>query len=152
MTTESIEIPAERVPPVAADMASSSKIAGGLLGFLTVIVMLAAIGTAINGKHVDRYEAENSARAAGHAVGTVVGLALFVMLPGWFASRAARNASRATRAGALAKQDRSYKWRLSGKYVIAVDADGAPRPTLSFKLNSKLRTMLLALPRAEIRS
>jgi hypothetical protein len=29
--------------------------------------------------------------------------------------------------------------------LIAVDPSGAPRPELSFKLNGKLRTMLLAI-------
>lgn len=151
--TESIDIPPERIPPIASDMASSSKTVAGILLFITFIIGIASVGVIADGKHKRRgYEPDNSAEAAGHAVGTVIGIAIFVAIPGWFGMRAARNASRATRAAGLASHDRTHRWRLSDKLVIAVDPSGIPRPDLSFKLNAKLRTMLLAVPRAEVRS
>jgi hypothetical protein len=149
-TTESIDIPSERVPPVATDMASSSKTVAGVLLFLTFILAIAAIGAVSDGnKRNNGYDPSNTAETAGHAVGTVIGIGLFVAIPGWLGFRSARNASRATRAATHATQ---LRWRLSGKHLIAVDPAGIPRPDLSFKLNTKLRTMLLAIPRAEVRS
>ena len=71
-------------------------------------------------------------------------------LPGLFGIRAARNASRATRAAKAASTDPSYTWRLFGKDVFADDAAGVPHPELSFKVNGKLRKMLLHVPRASV--
>lgn len=151
MTLESIAVPAERVPPVASDMASSSKTLAGVLLFFCAIMAIAMIGGLADGKTFGADDPPtDSAEATGNAVGVIIGIALVAGLPGWFGFRAARNASRATRAGNLAKSDPSYTWRLSGKYIIAADAHGAPRPELSFKVNRKLRTMLLAVPRAEV--
>lgn len=147
MSIESISIPAERVPPVASDMASSSKTVAGVLGFVTLIVAVAVISVIADDKHE---VIRDSAEAAGYHVGQWIGFMLFVGLPGLIAFRAARNASRAGRAGTLAKTNPSYTWQLAGKYVIAADAAGAPHPELSFKINEKLRTMLLAVPRAEV--
>ncbi|HEU4610608.1 MAG TPA: hypothetical protein VFS15_00970 [Kofleriaceae bacterium] len=152
MMTESIAVPAERVPPVASDMASSSKTLAGVLLFFCAIMAIAMIGvvTGDSKSSANDYEPKDSAEAAGHAVGMIIGVGLMAGLPGWFGFRAARNASRATRAGNVAKSDPSYTWRLSGKYIIAADGHGAPHPELSFKVNGKLRTMLLAVPRAAV--
>src|SRR5690606_34559438 len=95
---------------------------------------------------------KSSAEVAGYWVGAAIAIGIFAGIPALLGFRAVGNASRATRAGNLAKQDPSYTWRLSGKYIIAADAAGAPHPELSFKLNRKLRTMLLALPRADLRA
>lgn len=147
MSVESIPVPAERIPPVASDAASGSKTAAGLLIFACVIIAIAMLGVLADGTHHE--QVRDSAEAAGYNAGQVIAFLLFAGLPGWFGFRAARNASRATRA-ARAVSDRSFTWRLSGKYIIAADAGGAPRPELSFKVSGKLRTMLLAVPRAEV--
>lgn len=151
MTTESIAVPAERIPPVASDMASSSKSVAGVLLFVCVIMAIAMFSVVTDDpRGTGGYEPANSAEAAGHAVGTVLGALIVVAVPAWFGVRAAQNASRATRAGNVAKTDPSYTWRLSGKYIIAADGHATPHPELSFKVNGKLRTMLLAVPRAEV--
>ncbi|HEX5060830.1 MAG TPA: hypothetical protein VFV99_15790, partial [Kofleriaceae bacterium] len=93
---------------------------------------------------------DGSSKDSAEAAGGVIGALLFAGLPAIWAFRAARNASRATRAANVAKSDPSYTWRLSGKFVIATDGPGVPHPELSFKVNGKIRTMLLALPQAEI--
>jgi len=147
MNVESIQVPAERVPPVASDMAGSSKVIAGVLFFVAAICAIAMFGALTEGTP-DR--PRDSAEAAGFKVGQVIGVMLFAGLPAWFAFRSARNASRATRAGNVAKADPSYTFRLSGKYMIAADGAGVPHPELSFKVNGKNRTMLLALPRAEL--
>lgn len=144
MNIESIEVRAERVPPVATDMASGSKTVAAVLFFLSAVLALGVFGMSFD----DKKEAlgDDSAEAAG----AVIGFLLIVGLPGLLGFRHARNASRATRAGKLAQTDLHYTWRLSGKYIIAADGNGAPRPELSFKISRKLRTMLLAVPRAEV--
>ena len=50
----------------------------------------------------------------------------------------------------LAATDSKHTWRLSGKYIIGADPAGVPQPELTFKVNAKNRTMLLAVPRAEV--
>ena len=147
MNVESIQVPSERVPPVATDMASSSKVAAGVLAFVTVIVLFAIMGM-VSDK--PRKYSGDSAYDAGQRTGEVIGFLLIAGLPALFAFRSARNASRATRAGVVAKTDPKYTFRLSGKYMIAADGAGVPHPELSFKVNGKNRTLLLALPRAEV--
>jgi hypothetical protein len=145
MMTESIPIPAERVPPIASEMASSSKTVAGVLFFVAVICVFAAMAT-MSDERKDRYRDEDPA----HAAGGLVGSTLIAGLPLLFAFRSVRNASRATRAGKLASTDSTYTFRLAGKFIIAADGAGVPHPAQSFKINQKLRTMLLALPRAEV--
>ncbi|HEY5927430.1 MAG TPA: hypothetical protein VIV11_37355 [Kofleriaceae bacterium] len=149
MNVESIQVPAERVPPIAGDVAGSSKVVAGVLFFVTVIIAL-AMHDVLTNKKFDEDRPRDSAEAAGQSVGKLLGVGLFVGLPALFGFRAARNASRATRAGNVAKTDPKYTFRLSGKYMIAADGAGVPHPELSFKVNGKNRTMLLALPHAEV--
>jgi hypothetical protein len=149
MTTDSIPIPANRVPPVASDMAGSSKTNAGVLFFVAAIVFIAMLGVLADGdKTSEKYGSD--AEKAGEKVGQMIAVVLFGGLPGWFGFKAARNASRATRAGKVASTDPSYTFRLAGKFIIAADGAGVPHPELSFKINPKLRTMLLAVPHAEV--
>jgi hypothetical protein len=150
MTFESVEIPAERLPPVANDQASSSKTAAAVLIFVGALLCFAMVGALFDGELKPDKELTDSAEAAGDVVGFVIGIFLITGLPAVFGFRAARNASRATRAGKLAATDPSYTWRLSGKFIFAADAAGVPRPELSFKINKKLRAMLMAIPRASV--
>ena len=138
MNVESIEIPAERLQPVAADASSAGKAwAAGVLFFGAIFLIIAFAGPPPDGSGDDRTT-------------TIIGGLMFVSLFGHLGYRFARNATRASRAGQLAKSDPRYTFRLSGKYVITADEHGAPHPNLSFKVNRKLRTMLLAVPRASV--
>jgi len=149
MTVESIKVPSERIPPVAKDMSSSSKSVAGVLLFLTGIVLIMVIAT-LGGDAPPGNDGLAPAKDSAEAAGQVFGFALIAGIPFMFGFKAARNASRATRAAKLAGTDPSYSWRLSGKFIIATDGAGVPRPEVSFKVNGKIRTMLLALPQAEI--
>jgi hypothetical protein len=132
---ESIPIEGARIPAVAIDKAGSSKAIAGVLFFVCAICALAMLGSLTD---------SNKKRNSAQAVGAVIAGLLVVGVPALFATRSLRNAQRATRACNVAKTDPGYTWRMSGKQLIAVDPTGAPRPELSFKLNGKLRTMLLA--------
>jgi hypothetical protein len=142
MHVESIEIPAERVPPVATDASGAAKNVAAVVFFIMFIFVVAAIGVMTGG----------STKSSGETDGVSLafGMLFWVGLFAFIGFRFARNASRATRAANLAKTDPRYTWRLSGKHVIAADGAGVPRPDVSFKINGKLRTMLLAVPRAEV--
>ncbi|HEY5944087.1 MAG TPA: hypothetical protein VIV40_01285, partial [Kofleriaceae bacterium] len=122
--------------------ASGSKSVAAVLLFFCVIFGIAMLGALGDDSDKTKDSAENAGR--------IVGMLLFAGVPGAFGFRAARNASRAGKAGKLATTEPSYSFRLSGKYIIVADGNGAPRPELSFKINRKLRTMLLAVPRAEV--
>jgi hypothetical protein len=149
MNVESIPVPPERIPPVANDMSGSSKVVAGVLFFVTIIIAIAMLGALGEDKAKTR-QFGDSAEEAGYKVGQVIAVILFAGVPAWFAFRSARNASRATRAAKLAASDAKYTWRLSGKYIIGADPAGVPQPELTFKVNAKNRTMLLAVPRAEV--
>jgi hypothetical protein len=146
MSTDSIPIPAERVPPIAKDQSGTSQAIAGVIGFIAV-----ALAVAVFSAPSEAPPGESAAYDAGFFAGIVIGMALMVGLPGLFAFRSARNAKRATRAAALASSDPSYRWSLADRWIVAVDAAGIPHPELSFKISRKLRTMLLAVPRAEVR-
>jgi hypothetical protein len=146
MSTDSIAIPAERIPPIATDMSGTSQAIAGVLFFVALV-----FGVAVIGAPAEMPTGESGAYDAGFIAGFILAAVIAVGVPGWFGFGSARNASRATRAAALAKSDPSYTWTLAGKWIIAADGAGVPRPELSFKISRKLRTMLLAVPRAEAR-
>jgi|SRR5687768_5236359 len=145
MNAESISIPADRIPPVATDCASGAKVWAGVLLFLAAVLAVAVIG-GVGDPDNPTAKAKDSAEKAG----TIIGMLIVVAIPAYPGFRFARNASRASRAAELARTD-AYTWQLAGKWIVAVDRrNGAPRPDVSFKINQKLRTMLLAVPRAEV--
>ena len=144
MTVDSTEIPPERVPPIAEEMASNSKTYAGVLAFVAFVIAIALFG--VNAEDV---ETKGTAESSELVAIVIVG-GLMTYVPVHFVIRHARNAARAGRAARLASTDASYAWRLSGKYLIGADAGGIPRTDLTFKINGKLRRMLLAFPRAEV--
>jgi hypothetical protein len=144
---DSISIPSERIPPVAREAASSAKTIAGVLGFVCVVLTIAMFSVVFDDK--DDKTPTDSAERAGYKVGKALSVVLFAGLPGLFAFRAARRGSRATRAADVASADPQTTWRLAGKLVVA-ERGGAPVPELSFKISGTGRTMLLAVPRAEV--
>jgi hypothetical protein len=145
VSTESIAIPPERVPPVATEQASTSKSIAGVLLFLAGLCLIAMLSS-MDEFDKDREHPTDGAEAAGEKAGAVIAVLLFPGIPAWFGWRSARNGMRATRA---AKAAAGHTWQLSGKLLIASDATGAPRPDLSFKTNGRVRAMLLAVPKAQ---
>src|SRR5689334_11726183 len=115
MTVESIPIPAERVPPIAKETSSNSKLIAGLLGVVCLLMFVAALSSIA--EDTPPRHGMDSAEASGYRAGQVIGFALIVGLPALFAMRAGRNASRATRAAAVATSDTKYTFQVSGKYI-----------------------------------
>jgi hypothetical protein len=144
---DSIQIPGERLVPIARDTASNAKSVAGVLGFVFVIMTIAMFS--VLGDDKDASKSTDSAERTGHAVGRVLGVLIVAGLPGLFAFRAARRGSRAARAAEVAAADPLTTWQLAGKLIVAERA-GIPQPQLSFNVSGKSRTMLLAVPRAEV--
>lgn len=145
-SVDSISIPGARVAPIARDVATSWKSIAGVLGFLCVVLTIAMLSV-IGDKDSDA--PTDSAERTGYVAGKVLSVFIMAGLPGLFAYRAARRGSRAARAAEVAATDPQTTWQLSGKLLIA-ERGGAPRPELSFSVGSRSRTMLLAVPRAEV--
>lgn len=139
MNVESIEIPASRVPPVATDAASASKVWAGVLLFFGVLFVIGVVAGP-----------PEQTGAETDPVSMLLGGGILAGVVGFLGFRFVRNASRATRAAALAQTEQRFTWWISGKHIVAADQHGAPRPELSFKISGKLRTMLLAVPRADV--
>jgi hypothetical protein len=150
MNPDYVEIPLERLPSVANEQSSSSKSVAGVLLFLCAVAILSAIGMATDGNAEPGDTASESASAGARIGGALFGLLIFAGLPARYGIRAARNASRATRAAKIVATDPSYTWRLSGKDVLASDSTGMPHPEVSFTVNGKLRKALLHVPRASV--
>ena len=148
--SESVEIPPERLPPVASEQASSSKSLAGVLLFVCAVAIVSAIGMVSEGNAEQADTFSDSANRSARIAGAIFGVLIFAGLPGRYGVRAARNGSRATRAAKLAAIDSSFTWRLSGHEVLASDGAGVPQPELSFKVNGKLRKELLHVPRASV--
>lgn len=147
-TVESITVPAERIPPVAREASEASKTVAAVLFFAVGVLVLAMFGVAErDDEKADDAAVESAAERSGRKVGRAIAPLLFIGIPAIFAVRAARNASRATRARTQGASDRNMTWRLSGRLLVAADATGSPRPDMTFKVTRRLRTMLLALPR-----
>ena len=78
------------------------------------------------------------------------GMAFWVGLFSILAIRSVLKARKATALGARATSDRSLRWYLNGKMIVAASDTGAPLPDLSFKISSRLITVLTAVPRAPV--
>ena len=143
MNVESIPIPSERIPPVATEAAGAAKNLAAVFLVFAAIVVLAGIGMAAEGK-----PPSGDDDMGGGAM--LFGLLFWLSIPSLLGLRFVRMARRATRAARLAAQDSATTWRLAGKLIVAADGAGVPRPEVSFKISQKLRTMLLAIPRAEV--
>lgn len=146
---ESITVPAERIPPIAREASEASKTVAAVLFFAVGVLVLAMFGVAERDDEKADAAVESAAERSGRKVGRAIAPLLFIGIPAIFAVRAARNASRATRARTQGASDRNMTWRLSGRLLVAADATGSPRPDMTFKVTRRLRTMLLALPRTD---
>ncbi len=78
------------------------------------------------------------------------GMAFWVGLFSILAIRSVLKARKATARAALATTDKSLRWYLNGKMIVAASAEGAPLPDLSFKISQRLVTVLTAVPRAHV--
>lgn len=78
------------------------------------------------------------------------GMAFWVGLFTLLAVRSLIKARKATKRAELATTDRSLRWYLNGKMIVAASADGAPLPDHSFKITQRLASVLTAVPRAHI--
>ncbi len=142
MTSESIEIPRERIGPVAASVASSAKTAAGILAAVFLLFVAAGVGVLYNGTASLHHPiSDPPTTAAGIGFWALIVLLLF--------ARRIRVANRATEAGKLAASDASVRWTLTGRQLYPTIAD-VPRFDRALKLSPSLREMLIAVPRANV--
>ena len=140
MTNESISLPAERVAPIAAAVASQRKSIAGVVFFGVVIVAIAMMSVVTR---------STGTRSDPESVGRAIGTALWPGLLGWFGLRQLRRARQAS-AAQRATQDASFTWLLNERLVVAVDGHGVARPELAFKVSREQRQILIAVPRAQV--
>ena len=129
-----MEIPSERIPPIATEAASGARTVAIVLGFITILVTIIA------------FTMENTAVDSAERAGFNVGRAFWPLVFGLIAFRFVRITKRATAAAALALSDPSSRWHLNDKLLLGTDRNGVPNPDVSVKLNEKLRAMLVAVP------
>lgn len=129
-----IELPSECIAQTATAVAGRHKTIAGVMGAFVGLFAIASVAIFAEGRE-----------PASTGAGGLFWVALFA----YFLMRNLRKAERARRAGA-ASLDRALRWFLEGRTVLATDAKGVPQPELAFDITAKLRTVLTAVPRAEV--
>jgi hypothetical protein len=142
---ESIGIPSERVVPIATEAASNAKTVGSVMCFFLGLFAIAGIGVL-----ADRSGGSTTGRTMDGG-SLVVGLGFWFIVIGAIASRYLGNAKRASAAvRAATSKTETYTFTLAGNLVVVANSAGVPLPDRSFKVSRKLRTMLVAVPRATV--
>ncbi len=141
--SDSISIPPERLVPIATETSSSGKTIGSIFCFILGIVVIAGITMLTN---PDSFDGNHD-----DAASTLLGVGFWILIFGAFAAKFIGNARRAGAAAAAAQsQNVAYTFHLTGRMIVAADANGAPLPSRTFRISRKSRAMLLAVPRAAV--
>lgn len=136
----SIPIPAERIPPIAKEVADNKKMYAAIWWFATGLVTLAAI--AQGDKHHEHHD-------TAYDGGYLLGMMFWVVVLFLIGFRLWKTGRRAARAIQLATAGQA-SFVLSNRLLVAVDERGVSRPEATFKISSKHVTMLTALPAATL--
>jgi len=135
-----IQIPAERVPPIAKEVAETKKMYAALWWVGTLLTAVAGFATSGTSHHH---------HDAAFDAGQVAGMGFWVVVLFMLGLRLWRIAGRATRAVELANAGHT-SFVLSNKLLIALDERGVSLTDATFKIGGKHVTMLLALPAATL--
>lgn len=137
MHADSIQLPRECIEQTADSVASTQK------SIATVMIWL--LGLFAVGGVAFMFDAPG-----GELAETLGGFGFWVALFTWLSVRYVRKARRIRDTGRLATSDPSMQWYLSGRLIVPADAQGVPQPARAFKISSRLRTVLTAVPRAQL--
>jgi len=132
----SIPIPAERIPPIAKEVADAKKTYAILWWFGASLAALIAYGQRDSSDH------DAGSMVAGVAFWMVVLFGLGVRQ--WKIGRRAAEAARRAEAPGTS-------FVLAGNLIVAIDERQISQPAASFKISGKHVTMLTALPTAQLR-
>ncbi len=131
------QLPAESVAQCATAMASRSKSIASIFLFLDVIFVVGAIAMAAE-------------RTKEDWASTFFGMLFWVGLLSLLGIRMIFKARKATQLARRAISEPNLRWYLNNKMIVGATETGAPSPDLSFKITSKLVTVLTAVPRAHV--
>jgi hypothetical protein len=134
---DSAQLPPESVAQCATSMASRHKSVATVMLWLDGLFIVAAIAMLLDRNRPDW------ASLAG-------GMAFWVGLFSILATRSLMKARKMTNLGTRATSDPALHWYLNGKMIVCTSATGAPQVDLSFKITSRLITVLTAVPRAHV--
>jgi hypothetical protein len=132
--TESVPIDHTNVASVARETAANAKLFAALLIAVAGLFVVAA--ATMKHKH-----------GVGAAIG---GIGFWVVVFGGFGARFLRQARRAEGAIRLVESRSPHQFFLSDRMIVVASDAGALRPEMSFKISKRLRSMLLAVPRASV--
>lgn len=118
-------------------MASRSKSIASIFFWLDGIFVVGAIAMAAD-------------RTKPDWASTFGGMLFWVGLLSLFAIRLVLKARKNTRLARRASSEPNLRWYLNSKMIVGTTETGAPSPELSFKITSRLVTVLTAVPRAHV--
>jgi len=134
---DNAQLPSESVAQCATAMSSRHKSIATIYLWLDGLFAVAAIAMLLDRKRPDW---------ASLAGGMAFWVGLFTILAVWQLAKARK----ATRLAKLATSDATKRWYLNSKMIVAASETGAPLADLSFKITSRLLTVLTAVPRAQV--
>lgn len=134
---DNARLPPESVAQCATAISSRHKSIATIYLWLDGLFTVAAIAMLLDRKRPDW---------ASLAGGMAFWVGLFTILAVWQLSKARKG----TKLAKLAASDATKRWYLNGKMIVAASETGSPLPDLSFKITSRLITVLTAVPRAHV--
>jgi len=134
------QIPPERVPPIAKEIASTRMMWAAIIWFFCGLMTVAMVSMPDEDKDKDT---DLAAKLLGGGV--------VIAVPFLIGLRQFRHSKRAGAATRGATED-SMTFMLEGRHLFAYDKAGVPQLNATIKLSRQNAAMLTALPKAEIRS
>jgi hypothetical protein len=146
MDTNAIQIPAERLAPVAKEEAGGAKTVAAVVCCFLVLFIVAGIAMVAGEKPANASTSENTQEGAS----AIIGLAFWWIALGAVAQHYLKKGKRATEVALRAQENLGHQFFLDGKRILVNDAVGVPQPHLTFKVSGVRRKMLLEMPRATV--
>jgi hypothetical protein len=138
-----IELPANRLAPIARRTASNAKTVGAILMFFWALFLIAGIAMAFG-------DAESFGGRGADRSSTILGLVVWLGGLALVAHAYLKRAMRATTVAALATADKGHVFTIDGKDVFTADMVGVVQAQLTFRVSKASRAELVAIPQATV--
>lgn len=140
----SIQIPADRLAPIARRTASNAKAVAAVTLFVWVLFLIAGVAL-VMGKG-----AGSTSEHTQDGGGAAFGLAIWLIVIGAIAQAFLKRGKRATDVARITSLPQSsYTFAIEGKKIVTTDGAGVLQDQLTFKVSGSSRAELLAVPRAQ---
>lgn len=145
-TSNAVQIPAERLVPVAKEEASGAKTVAAIVCCVLVLFIVAGIAMVAGEAPAGTSTSEKTQEGAS----AIVGLVFWWVALGAVAQHFLKKGKRATEVALRAQENLGHTFFLEGNRLVVNDSVGVPQPHLTFKVSGARRKVLLEMPRATV--